>query len=110
MSENITSFSDTRARLEEIASKVDDENISLDEALSLYEEAVMLGLQACELSELDLMEDSPTDSDDSLATAEAVDVPGSSELDDVAEKLEPTVAPESIDTVETLDEQPGIGQ
>ena len=42
------------ARLSEILDLVSDENTSLDEALVLYEEAVKLGLAACDLSEQDL--------------------------------------------------------
>ena len=42
-------FEVVKARLEEIAQTVDDENLSLDEALDLYEEAVKLGLQASDL-------------------------------------------------------------
>lgn len=52
-------FDDSKARLEEIASQVEDENISLDEALALFEEAVTLGLHACEVSEQDIQLDSP---------------------------------------------------
>ena len=50
-------FDDSKARLEEIASQVDDESISLDEALALFEEAVTLGLHACEVSEQDIQQD-----------------------------------------------------
>ena len=53
------SFDDVKARLNEIAEQVNAEGISLDEALSLYEEA--LGLSACNLSEEDLLE-RPSDS------------------------------------------------
>ena len=55
------SFDDVKARLNEIAEQVNAEGISLDEALSLYEEAVALGLSACNLSEEDLLE-RPSDS------------------------------------------------
>lgn len=47
-------FEDVRARLEEIVDEVNAEDISLDDALKLYEEAVKLGLSACELSESDI--------------------------------------------------------
>lgn len=42
-------FQRLRERLEEIADAVDNEDISLDDALDLYEEAVTLGLQATDL-------------------------------------------------------------
>ena len=44
-------FEDVRARLDEIVDAVNAEGISLDDALALYEEAVKLGLAACDLSE-----------------------------------------------------------
>lgn len=47
-------FEDVQGRLNEIVEAVSDENISLDEALALYEEAVKLGLSACDLSEQDI--------------------------------------------------------
>ena len=42
-----------RARLDEIVDAVNAEGVTLDEALALYEEAVKLGLRACDLSEED---------------------------------------------------------
>lgn len=45
------SFEDVKARLDEIVDAVGDENISLDAALDLYEEAVKLGMQASTLLE-----------------------------------------------------------
>ena len=44
-------FESVRNRLAEIAETVDDESLSLDDALDLYEEAVALGLQASDLLE-----------------------------------------------------------
>ena len=44
-------FESVKTRLAEIADAVDDESLSLDEALDLYEEAVALGLQASDLLE-----------------------------------------------------------
>ena len=48
-------FESVKARLEEIANAVDDESISLDDALDLYEEAVKLGLQASDLLEVGIV-------------------------------------------------------
>lgn len=45
-------FQAVKSRLEEIANAVDDQGISLDEALDLYEEAVSLGLRASDLLEV----------------------------------------------------------
>lgn len=44
-------FEDVNARLNEIVQAVADENLPLDEALSLYEEAVNLGLRGSDLLE-----------------------------------------------------------
>lgn len=48
-------FEAVKSRLEEIARAVDDENLSLDDALDLYEEAVKLGLQASNLLEVGIV-------------------------------------------------------
>lgn len=48
------SFEDVQARLNQIVDEVSAEDISLDDALKLYEEAVKLGLSACDLSEQDI--------------------------------------------------------
>lgn len=47
-------FEDMQSRLEQIVEEVSAEDISLDDALALYEEAVKLGLAACDLSESDV--------------------------------------------------------
>ena len=48
-------FSSVKTRLDEIADEIAQEGISLDDALALYEEAVKLGLAACDLSEADIL-------------------------------------------------------
>lgn len=53
--EQPTEFEKAKTRLEEIARAVDDENLSLDEALDLYEEAVKLGLQASNLLDIGIV-------------------------------------------------------
>lgn len=60
--EQPTDFESVKNRLAEIADAVDDENLSLDDALDLYEEAVALGLQASDLLEAGIVapeEDEP---------------------------------------------------
>ena len=47
-------FEAVRTRLDEIVDAVSAEDVTLDEALALYEEAVKLGLSACDLSEKDV--------------------------------------------------------
>lgn len=59
MPDDAATFPSVRERLDEIAQEVAREDISLDEALALYEEAVKLGLAACELSEADLVPEEP---------------------------------------------------
>lgn len=53
MSNVDANFDDIKQRLDEIADRVSQEGIDLDEALSLYEEAVKLGIAACDVSEID---------------------------------------------------------
>lgn len=47
-------FESVQERLNQIVDEVSAEDISLDDALKLYEEAVKLGLSACDLSEQDV--------------------------------------------------------
>lgn len=78
-------FEDMQARLEEIADEVSAEDISLDDALALYEEAVKLGLAACDLSETDVeayLAASSTAAEEEETPAEdhpAVEVPAADE-------------------------------
>ena len=55
MSETPQNFEAMKTRLDEIADEVSAEGISLDDALALYEEAVKLGLAACDVSEADIL-------------------------------------------------------
>lgn len=55
MSDMPQDFEAMKTRLDEIAEEVSAEGISLDEALALYEEAVKLGLAACDVSEADIL-------------------------------------------------------
>ncbi len=66
------SFDEAKARLDEIADAVEDPAISLDDALALYEEAVKIGLHACEVSEQDALaadEEPQADADMDVADA-----------------------------------------
>ncbi|MBR3181058.1 MAG: exodeoxyribonuclease VII small subunit [Eggerthellaceae bacterium] len=68
-------FEAVRKRLEEIAREVDDDDMSLDDALDLYEEAVKLGLKASSLLEVGIVaeeEPAPEPEDASGADAAAV--------------------------------------
>ena len=70
-SREYASFVAVRARLDEIVEAVASDDISLDDALVLYEEAVKLGLSACDLSEADV--------EDVLAAEQAQEAQGGSD-------------------------------
>lgn len=53
-------FQTLKERLEEIAAAVESDDISLDQVLDLYEEAVALGLQATDLLDVDITEQEET--------------------------------------------------
>lgn len=53
---NYKTYDELNARLNEIADTVSNENIPLDDALTLYEEAVGLGLRGCEMLEVGISE------------------------------------------------------
>ena len=57
-SERMQSFEDVRARLDEIVQAVSDDELPLDDALNLYEEAVSLGLRVSDLIEVGIDADS----------------------------------------------------
>ena len=63
-------FESVKARLAEIADAVDDEELALDDALDLYEEAVALGLKASDLLEVGI---GLPEEDAQVESAESVD-------------------------------------
>lgn len=73
MSDMPQDFEAMKTRLDEIADEVSVEGISLDEALALYEEAVKLGLAACDASEADILV--PEEAEEVAAEAAAPAVP-----------------------------------
>ncbi|WP_165055801.1 MULTISPECIES: exodeoxyribonuclease VII small subunit [unclassified Adlercreutzia] len=56
MAAQLGTFEEVKGRLEQIVDEVSAEGVTLDEALALYEEAVKLGLAACDLSEQGALE------------------------------------------------------
>ena len=73
MTDAYETYDDVRARLDEIVDEVNAEGVGLDDALALYEEAVKLGLLACDLSEDDalaLVDASDGEQDEGAAEAE----------------------------------------
>ncbi len=87
MTDAYETYDDVRARLDEIVDEVNAEGVGLDDALALYEEAVKLGLLACDLSEDDalaLVDASDGEQHEGVAEAEGAqaakaDVPARSE-------------------------------
>ena len=69
--ESYESFDQVKARLDEIVDAVGSSEMPLDEALSLYEEAVGLGLRASELLEENIeARDAEDEAEDEAAPAE----------------------------------------
>ena len=69
--ESYESFNQVKARLDEIVDAVGSSEMPLDEALSLYEEAVGLGLRASELLEENI---EARDAEDEAATGTEVEI------------------------------------
>lgn len=51
------SFEDIKERLDQIVQAVSDDDLPIDKALTLYEEAVGLGLEASSLLERDILDE-----------------------------------------------------
>ena len=80
--EQQSEFAAVKERLEEIARAVDDENLPLDDALDLYEEAVKLGLKASSLLEVGIVVEEETDPAAEAATDPTADPTADGSLDD----------------------------
>lgn len=76
--DSFDTFDSVRDRLDEIVEAVNAPDITLDAALELYEEAVKLGLAACDLSEEGaeelLAQDGPADQGDAASAEGAAGV------------------------------------
>ena len=57
-----------KARLDSIVEAVSDEDISLDDALAYYEEAVKLGMKASEIMEADLLGPAAQESEETASS------------------------------------------
>ena len=71
--ESYGSFEELNSRLDQIVEAVNDKDLPLDQALSLYEEAVGLGLRASDLLEQGIDEASVQETLASEAQAELAD-------------------------------------
>ena len=79
--ESYGSFEELKSRLDEIVEAVNDKDLPLDQALSLYEEAVGLGLRASDLLEQGI---------DEASVQEALASDAPAELDD--DSAQPTAS------------------
>lgn len=79
--ESYDSFEAVKTRLDEIVDAVNDDNLPLDEALSLYEEAVGLGLRASDLLEENIEAQQASDEGDGSEREEEPVQEGSSSSD-----------------------------
>ena len=72
-------FAAVKDRLAQIADAVDDESLSLDEVLDLYEEAVALGFKASDLLETGIVfpEEDEVSSDGAASAQPAAEADGS---------------------------------
>ena len=68
---DVTDYSSLKERLDQIVDAVSDEGISLDDALSLYEEAVKLGSAASALIEKDISAKTAEELEAALAAEDA---------------------------------------
>lgn len=71
--ERVSDFPQIKARLDDIAESVNDESLSLDEVLKLYEEAVSLGLKASSLLEQEVLISTEETSTDAESPNQALD-------------------------------------
>ena len=69
--ESYDSFEAVKSRLDEIVDAVNDDDLPLDDALALYEEAVALGLRASDLLEENIEAHKADGEADDAASSEA---------------------------------------
>lgn len=111
MENDSRSFEEVKARLDEIVEAVSDEELPLDDALKLYEEAVQLGLAASSLLEEnidrsnaqfeeDSAEDAAEESSEAVAdeaVEDTADQPAEDPAEQPAETSEPITNDASAD-------------
>lgn len=88
-------FSEVRARLDEIVTQVRKKDLSLEKSLDLYEEAIKLGNRAAELV------DKPDFSDEELASGQQV-----ADADDAAAQGDEQEADAADDSADDTQQQP----
>lgn len=98
--EDAGEFQQLKSRLEQIAAAVDGDDVSLDEALDLYEEAVGLGLQAINLLDVDITAQEEQQARMLEEGADAlVDAPADAAIDALSD---------AVPSAEPLDEAPQL--
>ena len=75
MTDAYETYDDVRARLDEIVDAVSDDELALDDALALYEEAVGLGLRASDLLEDNIETQQSVEGADEVSDEPSDDVP-----------------------------------
>lgn len=88
-------FESVKARLDEIVQAVSDDNLPLDDALALYEEAVTLGLRVSDLLEEGI---SPFAPEDAEAEGQPEDAAAAPATDGHEGEQQPAEAPADADT------------
>lgn len=78
-SDSYDTFEDVKSRLDEIVDAVSDDNLPLDDALALYEEAVALGLRASDLLEVDIDAQRAEEETDAAEDAAGMDADSAAE-------------------------------
>lgn len=73
--ESYDSFEAVKTRLDEIVDAVSDDELALDDALALYEEAVGLGLRASDLLEDNIETQQSVEGADEVSDEPSDDVP-----------------------------------
>ena len=73
--ESYDSFEAVKTRLDEIVDAVSDDELALDDALALYEEAVGLGLRASDLLEDNIETQQSVEGADEVSDVPSDDVP-----------------------------------
>ena len=87
--ESYETFDAVKTRLDEIVDAVNAEDLPLDDALALYEEAVGLGLRASDLLETNieaqrLEDEAPEDRADESSTSDDGEIEGASVVDEAS--------------------------
>ncbi|MGI6104906.1 MAG: exodeoxyribonuclease VII small subunit [Raoultibacter sp.] len=96
-SQNKNSFNEVKLRLDQIVEAISEDDISLDDALGLYEEAVKLGMQATTLLEEDIEQ---SEIDEGVAAIEASELDAAEQAESQSELADSSPDVEASENVE----------